>query len=224
MRKKSKEITRVFTFLILVLAGSCRFSQESQEKEIVWCLLEGEIEESKIDECYKVVDELQINKVTLKYLLAAYDCEVPPYLVSISENSNVFYIEETITRIKSYASDFVAKNKDERYFDQKIRDYTEFYLYKHFVECLESYLVNHESLELHQIISFVNKANIEKFCDFDGYDFTDEFVKIFEISPKQCITIVPTHMGNYRLIFYWDKDTEKLYSKIIVSDTLKWEL
>ena len=222
MQKKLKEITKAVVFLMFILLNGCR---SSPEKEVVWCLLSGgEIEEAKIAECYLVTAELKIDKVTLRYLISKCDSALPPYLISFSENSSNFYIEETMTRIKSYVSDFVAKNKDERYFDQKIRDYTEFYLYKHFVECLESYLVNHESLELHQIISFVYKGNVERFCSFDGYDFTDEFVEIFGISPTYCVTIVTTHGDDYRTIYYWDKDTEKLYSKIIVSESLYFDL
>jgi hypothetical protein len=182
----------------------------------------GIVGKDKISSCYEVIDSISINRTKIKYLVSNGKClNHPRYVLAISLDSSIYYIEETLTRIKSFPSDFSSETKS--YYDSTIIDHSEFDLYGHFVDCLEIYLRKGSHRELGFIISFVFKGNVERICNLEDCRFGSRIVEALVEKPNNCVFIVTTHMGNYKILFHWNKEQSILQSKLLISDSLNWE-
>lgn len=60
-------------------------------------------------------------------------------------------------------------------------------------------------------------------CNLEDCCFGSRIVEALVEKPNNCVFIVTTHMGNYKVLFHWNKEQSILQSKLLIRDSLNWE-
>jgi hypothetical protein len=223
--KKTIDMERRILVLFLaltILSCTNEMGEAKQVEEI--CFYNSDIVgKDKISSCYEILESISINRTKITYLESNGKCfNHPTHVLAISSDSSIYYIEETLTRIKNYPSDFSPGMGN--FYDTDVIDHSEFDLYNHFVICLEAYLQKREHQELEYIIPFIFKGNVERVCNLEDCRFGSRIIDALVEKPSNCVFVVTTHMGNYKILFHWHEEKSILQSKLLISDSLSWEL
>ena len=214
---------RMFFLLLILTAFSCTSDLGVSKQVEELCFYSNDTRGDKLVFCYETLDSISINNTKITYLVSNGSCpNYPPYVLVMRSDSSIYYMEETMTQIRNYPSDFSSETGS--FFDTDIVDHSEFDLYDHFVNCLEAYLKRGKHQELEYIIPFVFKGNVERVCDLEDCRFASRIVEALAEKPRNCVFVVTTHMGNYKILFHWREEDSSLQSKIMISDSLSWEL